>query len=185
MNNTQKIGIKYTVISCLAVLLTFFFHELSHWSAAELLGYDMGLRLNLAFPLKDYTQTEQLMWKMLVVVGAGPSFTLLQACVFYLIMRKNSNYLFFPFLFTPFYMRLLAAIISFINLNDEANISKEIGIGAATLPLAICLILFFFLYDISRRKKYTARFLTTTFILTFIFSSILILSDMYFKFRVI
>jgi hypothetical protein len=179
----QKIGLKYVAICCVAVFLTFFFHELAHWTAGELSGFDMGLQLNLATPLREYNNIgfRDIAW----TIAAGPLFTLLQASAFYLVMKRSNNVLLFPFLLTPAYMRLLAAFISFIKLNDEATISHELGIGAATIPAIMSAIMLLFTYDTIRRNKYTVRFVVISLVFIIIFSSILILSDQHWRIRVI
>ncbi|MFT6994871.1 MAG: hypothetical protein ACJA1P_001610, partial [Maribacter sp.] len=37
---------KYLAVLILATFLTFFFHEMSHWIAYEVLGYNAGFSIN-------------------------------------------------------------------------------------------------------------------------------------------
>jgi Na+/H+-translocating membrane pyrophosphatase len=157
-----------------AVFLTFFFHEISHWAAGELLGYKMTMTLN-SVSLSEGKYRES--WHDTLVSAAGPVFTLLQASAFYMIMRQHKNLLFYPFLFTPLYMRALAGAMNFINLNDEGRISHAFGIGTFTLSVLVCLLLFFYVYRISKQNNFTARFQIINLLLTMLFSSILILAD--------
>ncbi len=87
----------------------------------------------------------------------------------------------FPFLLTCLYMRSLAGVMNFINLNDEGRISRDWGLGAFTLPFLIFGILFYRVYSIATTKEYEAKFITMTTLLIMLFSSILILSDRAFK----
>ncbi len=171
-----KLTFKYIAISFIAVFLTFFFHELCHWLAGELLGYKMTMTLNsVSLAEGHYLKS----WHETIVSAAGPVFTILQATTFYIIMKQNKNLLFYPFLFTPLYMRVLAGAMNFINLNDEGRISKTLGLGAFTLSIFVCLLLLVFVFRISRQNKYSTKFQITNFLLTMLFSSILILSDQF------
>ncbi len=177
-----KLTLKYTVISLIAVFLTFFFHELFHWIAGELLGYKMTMTLNsVSLAEGQYLKS----WHDLLVSAAGPVFTLLQATTFYIIMKRNKNPLFYPFLFAPLYMRVLAGAMNFINLNDEGRISNALGIGTFTLSILVCILLLFFVFKISKQNNYTVRFQITNLLLTMAFSSMLILADQFLHLKIV
>ena len=177
-----KLTLKYTVISLIAVFSTFFFHEIFHWIAGELLGYKMTMTLNSV----SLTEGQYLKsWHDTFVSAAGPIFSILQAATFYILMRQNKNLLLYPFLFVPLYMRVLAGVMNFINLNDEGRISNAFGIGTFSLSIAVCLLLFFFVSKISKQYNYTAKFQIINLLLTLAFSSILILGDQFLHLKII
>ena len=174
--------VKYVLITAIAVFISFFFHELAHWVAGELLGNKMGMSLNSTYPISGkYLKS----WHQTVVDAAGPLFTIIQAFVFYVIIDKTGKQELYPFLLMPFILRLLAMSLTFINPNDEARISETAGVGILTLPLLVCMLLFLPVYYINNKYNYRLRFngLTTAWMMAFL--SILILSDQYFKIQVI
>ncbi len=177
-----NLTLKYTFISLISVLATFFFHEFFHWIAGESLGYKMTMTLNsVSLTEGKYLQS----WHDTLVSAAGPIFTIIQASTIYFIMRQNKNLLFYPFLFAPLYMRVLAGAMNFINLNDEGRISNTFGIGTFTLSIVVCLLLFFFVFKISKQNNYTVKFQIINLLMTMVFSSILILSDQFFSLKLI
>src|ERR1700741_5274476 len=73
----------YIVVCAITVFFSFFLHELSHWAAGELCGMPMGMTLNNAFGIGSQYIDK---WKDIVIVAAGPAFTLIQATVFYFLL---------------------------------------------------------------------------------------------------
>jgi len=179
---TTRLTLKYIIISMIAVFSTFFFHELTHWVTGELLGYKMTMTLNsVSLTEGKYIKS----WHETLVSAAGPFFTIIQASTFYIIMRKNKNLLLYPFLFVPLYMRILAGVMNFINLNDEGRISNALGIGTFTLSILVCLMLLYFVIKISQKNNYIVKFQITNLLLTMLFSSVLILVDQFLHFKII
>lgn len=178
----NKITGKYILVFFIAVLLSWVFHELAHVAAGEALGYNMGMRLNSAFPTAGKF-SEDIHYHL--ISAAGPLFTIIQAIVFFLLMYKKNKPGLYPFLFVCFYMRLLATGISFFNPNDEARISTAMGIGKFTLPVIVTVILFYMVYKISKQYRFTKKFNLANFLLTMLFTSIIILSDQFFKIRIL
>ncbi len=117
---------KYIIVCALAVFLTWILHEFSHWSAGELLGLDMTMSLNRTFQLHAETTS---VTNAEIISIAGPLFTLCQAVLVFLLIKKTKNWLLYPFLLVCFYMRFFAAVVSFRNPNDEARVSQLMGIG--------------------------------------------------------
>lgn len=174
--------VKYILISALAVFFSFFFHELAHWAAGELLGNKMGMSLNSTYPLcGSYLKN----WHSTVVDAAGPLFTIIQGIVFYFIIDRTGNKLWYPFLLMAFIERFLAMALTFINPNDEARISESAGIGTFTIPLLVCMFLFHLVYRVAKKHDYGFKFNAVTTAWLTLFFSILILSDQYFKLQII
>ena len=174
--------LKYVFITATAVFFSFFFHELAHWAAGELLGNKMGMSLNSTYPISGIYLKK---WNENFVDAAGPLFTILQAVIFYLIINKTSSRYSYPFLLMAFIERFLAMALTFINLNDEARISNSLGLGLFTLPLIVNAFLFFLCYKTSKKHNYGFKFNAITIAWMVLFFSILILSDQYFKVRII
>ena len=151
-------------------------HELSHWAVGEYLGYDMRITLNGAFPANDQFNSDR---DYQIISAAGPIFNLVIGILFFILMIQRQRKLLYPFLFTCFYSRLLATLLSFRNPNDEARISKAFGLGTFTLPAIMTAILFFFVYKISRDYKFLIKFNLINLGLTILFSSVIILTDQY------
>ncbi len=164
---------KLVFYSLIAVSFSFLIHELTHWITGELLGYEMRMTLNTAYPINGaYTKP----WHYTVTSALGPLMTLFQAIVFYLFIRRNRNKMLFPFLFTAFYLEILSGIMNYRNANDLGRIGRDIDIGIFTLPIIFVAIHYLLLYKTIKREKYDRKFILTTLVLILIFSSILILS---------
>lgn len=178
----NTIRFTYILITAFAVLFTWMLHEFAHWAAGTYLGYDMAMTLNKTYPVSGAYDTDA---HYQLISAAGPLVTLLEAIVIFFTMRSFSTKWLYPFLFTCFYMRLLAAGISLGNPNDEARISQSLGIGTFTLPIVMNAILFFLLYKISGLYGFSKKFNFLTLCLVLLFSSVLILLDQFFGVRVI
>jgi hypothetical protein len=173
---------RYIFICFAAVLLSFFFHEFAHWLAGEELGYNMGMSLNSTYPVGS---SEVLLKDAMIISAAGPAFTIIQAIVCYLLLRHPGRTKLYPFLFIALYMRLLATVMRFKHPNDEARISRDLGIGTFTIPILISSFLFYLVYNISRRKDLSTKINLQTIGLILLFSSMLILADQFLKVRII
>ncbi|MBL0152381.1 MAG: hypothetical protein IPP93_02400 [Chitinophagaceae bacterium] len=179
---TPKINGKYIILCALAVFLTWILHEFSHWSAGELLGLHMTMSLNRTFQLHAETSSVS---NAVIISIAGPLFTLCQAVIVFFIIKKTKNWFLYPFLLVCFYMRFFAALVSFRKLNDEAWVSKLLGIGAYTLPIIFSGILFLLVYNTSHTNRYSRRFNLSTLGFIILFSSLLIVADSVFKIRIL
>jgi hypothetical protein len=179
---TLRIDIKYIAVFAIAVFFSWIFHELAHWTVGEYLGYKMGMTLNSGYPLSGQ-YSKDLHYQ--IISAAGPIFTLSEAVLIFILMIQKKRILLYPFLFTCFYMRLFAAIISVRHPNDEARISDSIGIGKYTLPILMTITLFVLVYKISKKYKFGAKFNLANLGLVILLSSIIILIDMYFKVRLL
>lgn len=180
-----KINPGYILLTAFAVALSWVLHEFSHWVMGEWLGYDMTMTLNKTFP--SATNTGQLITSRdgQLISAAGPLFTLFEALLIFFLLRRRKIIVLYPFLFSCFYMRFLAAVISFFNPNDEARISEWLGWGVFTLPLLIVLLLFYLLYSISKSYKLSFKFNLLTLSLVILFSSVIILTDQYFQMTIL
>ena len=120
-----------------------------------------------------------------MISAAGPLFTLTEAILIFIVMHIKKMKSLYPFLFTCFYMRSFAMILSFLNPNDEARISKSLGVGTFTLPLIMTAILFILIFKISQRYRFTVAFNLITLALVIFYSCVLILSDQFYHIRLL
>lgn len=172
----------YILISATAVLFSWTLHEFAHWAVGEGLGYKMIMTLNSSYPSSGH-YSKDLHYQ--IISAAGPIFTLCEAIITFILMIRHKIILLYPFLFTCFYMRLFSTIISIRHLNDEARISNAVGIGKFTLPLIMNIILFALIFKVSQMYKFDIKFNLKNLGLTLLFSSIIILTDMYFQVQIL
>ncbi|HEY0060269.1 MAG TPA: hypothetical protein VGB56_14125 [Flavisolibacter sp.] len=179
--NKPKITFQYVLISAAAVFITWILHEGAHWAMGEALGYSMTMNLNTVSLAKGaYRNNDEH-----IVSAAGPVFTIMQAIIVFLLVQRTNRLNWYPFLFVPLYMRIMAGLLNFINLNDEGRISKALGLGTFTLSIIVCGFLFYLVYKASKKAGYGAKLQWATVFLTMLFSSILILADQFFNLRII
>jgi len=170
----RKFDLKIALAAAGAVLFTWLLHEFSHWLTGRLLGYEMIMTLNSTYPVDGvYVQD----WHNTLISAIGPIVTVLEAVVVYILMRVKPNIYGYLFLFTCFYMRLVAGVLNIIHLNDEGRVGASLGIGVYTLPLIVSAILFGLVSHIARREHYSLRFNALIAVLVIFFSSIVILAD--------
>jgi len=179
----KKVSVTYVIATLIAVIFTWILHEFAHWLTSESFGHETIMRLNGTSPIDGKSVTD---WQKILISASGPLITLIQALTIFVVLKPdNWNKNLYPFLFTAFYMRLMAGIMNFINPNDEGRISAFLGIGTFTLPIIITGILFFLVYKISKKHHLGWKFQLATTLIVMIFSSILILSDQFFGIRIL
>ena len=179
---TYKINLPYILLTAFAVIFSWLIHELAHYYTGQLLGYDMAMTLNTAYPVSGQYALD---WHYQVISAAGPLITIIEAILVFILMRNKARVKLYPFLFACFYIRLMAGIISFLNPNDEARISKAIGLGAFTLPIVVISFLAYLLYKTSKQYGFSKKFNWVTLIIIIVVSSVIILSDQFFKTRIL
>ena len=173
----------YTGAIILATFLTFFFHEMFHWVAYEIMGYDAGFTLNtssLKNPKIELSKTQRI-----ITSGSGPLFTILQAIVFYFILRKRNNLMLYPFLFLPFVMRFGAGIANVFEPNDEGRISLYLGLNLYAISIIIVSFLWYLVYKTSKRAKYGIKTNIFTFIMALLLILLISYADQKFNLRFI
>ena len=138
-------------------------HEGAHYIMGELLGYNMWFSINRVGLAEGQNYNEE--WHRQLVAMAGPLITIIQAIVFFIILKKTKNIKWYPFIFITVLMRLFAAVISgFINPNDEARVSLWLGIGKMTLPIIVSLGLIYVLINASKTLNLKWKFNIITYI---------------------
>ncbi|MEO9887797.1 MAG: hypothetical protein ABJR05_17360 [Balneola sp.] len=179
----QKITLKYSFVVIASVVFTWLIHEFTHWLTSELLGYETVMRLNSAFSVKGQNPIEL---HRVIISISGPILTIAQGLIAFLVLKSRSwKKSLYPLLFTAFYMRFLAGIMNFINVNDEGRVSEYLGIGTFTLSIIVIALLFYLVYLISKEYSLKWKFQLVTYLIVAITSSLLILSDQFFGIRIL
>lgn len=181
--DSKKITFKYVLIVVTAVIFTWVLHEFGHWLTYTFLGYDYIMTLNKVSYLSGLkpTNTHQI-----IAGAAGPLVTIIQAIIVCLFLElKEWNMNLYPFLFTAFYMRLLAGLMNFINPNDEGAISLHFGIGLFTISIIVSCFLFYMVYQVSKKYALNWKFQLRTTLIVMITSSFLILFDQFVGLRIL
>jgi len=181
--NEQRINGKYILAGIVAVIFTWIIHEFTHWFTSELFGYETIMRLNGTSPVEGENPTEL---QMAIISISAPIVTILQALVVFIILKtRNWNKYLYPFLFTAFYMRFLAGLMNFINVNDEGRVSQYLEIGTFTLSIIVSGLLFYMVFKISKKYSLNWKFQLGTYLIILIVSSILILADQFYGIRIL
>lgn len=131
---------------------TFLVHELAHWLTGIAIGHDMVATPNHVWSRNPMSALDQSM-----VSSAGPVITIAQGIVGFWLVKRHRSQFGFALLYMAFFMRLLAAGMSFFNPNDEARVSQLLGLGIWTLPLIVVAGLFGLLVSASRNLKLRSR----------------------------
>jgi hypothetical protein len=179
----QTVSLRYVFAGILAVIVTWFIHEFTHWVTSELLGYESYMRLNSVGSLNGNLSDEV---DKAIISISGPIITILQGIIIFIVLKsKGWNKYLYLFLFIAFYMRFFAGLMNFINPNDEARFSQFLGIGTHTVSIIVSIFLFAMVYIISKKYKLNWKFQLWTTIIVLVASWTLILVDQYFKIRII
>ena len=166
--------VKYTLITLLAVVFTWLFHEFMHWLTGEALGNEMVMTINSGYPeSRQYVSS----WHATVVSAAGPVATLVQAIVIYSLVKTRYNLVLFPFLLTCLYMRTIAGFLNFINPNDEGRVGVDLGVGKFTLSILVVAFLFYLTYKAISNNGISRKIVIITTLVVMFLSSVLVLFD--------
>ena len=179
----KSLTFSYILAVTVAVIFTWMIHEFAHWLTSELWGYETIMRLNGTSPANGEIIND---WHKIFISASGPVVTILQGLIAFIILKNQPwNKYIYPFLFTAFYMRLLAGLMNFVNPNDEGRIGAFLEIGTFSLPLIVSGLLFYMVYNISKKFNLSWKFQLWTTLIVMVVSSILILSDQFFGIRLI
>ena len=140
----------FVLLASVSVLVMALLHEFGHWAMGTLLGNEMAMSLNLAPVLGTYHES----WHEHAVTAAGPAITMIQAGVFYGLIRTTGNASLMPFLLAAGVHRVMAAGMNMVNPNDEGRLSEWLGLNLYVLPLVVSGGLLWLLVDTSRRLDY-------------------------------
>ncbi len=131
---------------------TFVVHEFAHWLTGVPLGYEMLASPNNVRPQGTVEHVD-----LTLILAAGPAITIMQGLIGFTLVRSRRLLFGFALLYMAFFMRLLAAVVSIFNANDEARVSSDLGLGLWTIPTLVVAALFMLTYLASRRLKLSFR----------------------------
>jgi hypothetical protein len=118
---------------------SYLFHEFGHWTIGELLGNDMAYSLNYVWAKNgSYIESSDDLYISL----GGPIFTIFQALIFLLMLRRYRTIYLYPFIFFPMFMRLFSIVLGGFGNQDEARISTILNIGTYTVAIIVLTMLF-------------------------------------------
>lgn len=136
MRNTRTVGGSFYMGFALLAVAAYLIHEAAHWIVGATLGYSVSYGINSVIPASPMTAGDHILMS-----AAGPAVTLVTALIgFYFVMRRESL-IGYAVLYFALFMRVVAAGVSVLNLNDEARISDMLGFGPWLLPGLVVVLL--------------------------------------------
>jgi hypothetical protein len=136
MRNTRPVGTGFFAWFALLAVAAYLIHEAAHWIVGAALGYPVSYGINSVISASPMTAGDHILMS-----AAGPAVTVVTALIaFYFVMRRESL-ISYAVLYFALFMRVIAAGVSVINLNDEARISDMLGFGPWLLPALVILVL--------------------------------------------
>lgn len=160
----------------IATFATYILHEGAHWVAGELLGYDLWVNINSAGLARGEYRAE---WHHQIVSAAGPVFTLIQAMIAFLLVRKYKTIYAFAFVFAALMMRFVAMLVSVNSPNDEARVSEWLGLGPWTLHILVVAILLGLTVKAGRDMKFGWRAYALAYVAVSIGLTLVVMGEAY------
>jgi len=150
MNVDKKLLVRLYLSFIPIAYISYLFHEFGHWIVGEILGNKMVYSLNYVWPKSGhYVDASN---EVLVLIG-GPAFTILLAVIALLGLEKHSTIYVYPILFFQFVLRFFSLVFGGFSQQDEARISKIMGLGTYTVGIIVLLILFLIVIRASYKLK--------------------------------
>lgn len=144
--------ISYT-IALLFIPIAFFtylFHEFGHYLFGEFMGTKMYIGLNISAPQSgEFVHPSHALWSSI----GGPTFTILQAFTFLIILRFTKSILAYSFVFFAVFSRFYSIVFGGLSLQDESYIGNMLGIDSLIIAGIVLLILFLILWRASKITK--------------------------------
>lgn len=148
--NESRINWKVALSIIPIAFFTYFFHEFGHWIVGEILGNDMTLSLNNSAPKSGYfIKNSHTLWSAI----GGPTFTILQALIFLLIIKKTKSIYAYSVVFFAVFCRFFSIIFGGFSQQDEARISSMLNVNENLIAMIVILILFVILWKSNRIMK--------------------------------
>ena len=146
MKKARVFGPQFYLTFFFVGVVTYLLHELGHWGVGKIFGFEMNFRLNGVSTLSPVVPFSRAMFDF-----GGPAVTLVQGFIAYSIVKRTGSQLAFAFVYHAAFMRVVASLISFVYMNDEARLSLYFGLPAWTLPVAISGVLVALAWAASKR----------------------------------
>lgn len=136
MAHPRRVGPGFYALLLLIAVATFVVHEGAHWAMGRVLGHDMTFSLNGSGALGPVSPFDHHL-----ISAAGVLVTVAQGVVGLVLVWRRNSLVGYGLLYFAALMRLMAAVVSLFNPNDEARISEALGLGLWTLPVAVVVVL--------------------------------------------
>ena len=173
----NKISLKYVGTLFLVVILSCIIHEFGHFLTGVLLGNNMGMDLNRAYPLEGSYAAS---WHYPIVVSAGPVFTMVQAILALVLIHVSvpTNFL-YAFLLEPVTLRIWPYLVSPFMFQDEAKVCDYLGMSPWVLPIGVWIFLALLAWVGSKKMKINVKFTFFTILLILIVFQIVLRTNNY------
>ncbi len=140
LRDSQKsIDVRLFLLFIPVAYCSYLFHEFGHWSVGEVLGNQMVLSLNYAWPKSGHYIREG---QDLYVLIGGPAFSILQAALALFVIERLKSLYAYPFAFFPMFNRLFSLVFGGFSLQDEAKIAVFMNTGPYLVAIIVVAVLF-------------------------------------------
>ncbi len=136
MQNNRPVRATFYAWFAFVAVATYLVHEAAHWIVGAALGYPVSYGINSVIPGTPMTPIDHILMS-----AAGPAVTVVTALVAFLFVMRRGSLIGYAVLYFALFMRVVAAGISVLNLNDEARISDMLGLGPWLLPCLVVIVL--------------------------------------------
>lgn len=129
---------------------SYLFHEFGHYLFGEIMGTKMYIGLNISAPQSgEFLYPSHALWSSI----GGPTFTILQAFIFLIILSYTKSIWAYSFVFFAVYSRFYSIVFGGLSLQDESNIGNMLGIDSLIIAGIVLTILFLILWRASQIIK--------------------------------
>lgn len=134
----SRIDWKIMLLFLPVAFFTYLFHEFGHWIVGVSLGNQMVMSLNNSTTMSgSYLGVND---NLFISIG-GPLFTILQAIMALVLIKRFKTIYALPFLFFAGFCRIFSDIFGGFNLQDESRIATMLDAGRYTVAIIVILIL--------------------------------------------
>ena len=176
MSDNRRVGASFYGVFAVIAVATYLIHEAAHWLVGTALGYPMSFGINSVRPGSAMTATDHLLMS-----AAGPAVTILTALFAFVLVMRRQSLTAYAVLYFALFMRVIAAGVSLLNLNDEARISDMLGWGPWALPSVVILVLLIPTVIASRHLRLSWKVNVLAYLVSSLVSAAVVGLDMVFR----
>jgi len=176
MSYSRRVGASFYGVFAVIAMATYLIHEAAHWLVGRALGYPMSFGINSVRPGSAMTAADHLLMS-----AAGPAVTILIALVAFVLVMRRESLTAYAVLYFALFMRVIAAGVSLLTLNDEARISDMLGWGPWALPSGVILVLLIPTVIASRHLRLSWKVNVLAYLVSSLVSGAVVGLDMVFR----
>lgn len=176
MSDNRRVGASFYGVFAVIAVATYLIHEAAHWLVGTALGYPMSFGINSVRPGSAMTATDHLLMS-----AAGPAVTILTSLFAFVLVMRRQSLTAYAVLYFALFMRVIAAGVSLLNLNDEARISDMLGWGPWALPSVVILVLLIPTVIASRHLRLSWKVNVLAYLVSSLVSAAVVGLDMVFR----